>query len=182
MYTILRSFHTSNTKTYTSLYKTYVRPIIEYNCSIWNPNLTSNIRKIESIQTKFTKTLCQKLNIKYQNYAHRLEMLNLETLEVRRLKTDLILLFKIHNNLLDIKFDEFFTKNLITTNYNLRRHTNYLKTPNITKTNTRQNFFSNRIVRVWNKLPQEIISTQSLPNFKYKLDKLNLAEYTNLIF
>ena len=108
-------------------------------------------------------------------------MLNLETLEVRRLKTDLILVFKLHNNLLDIKFDELFTKNLIT-NYNLRRHTNYLKPPNLTKTNTRQNFFSNRIVKVWNKLPQEIISTQSLPNFKYKLDKLNLTEYTNVIF
>ena len=31
-------------------------------------------------------------------------------------------------------------------------------------------FFSNRVVNDWNKLPQDIILTKSLNNFKNKLD------------
>ena len=49
MYSILRSFKTTNLKPYITIYKTYIRSIIEYNSTIWNPDLKSDIRKIESI-------------------------------------------------------------------------------------------------------------------------------------
>ena len=36
---------------------------------------------------------------------------------------------------------------------------------------TRKNFFSNRIIPVWNSLPEEVVSAPSKDNFKIRLDK-----------
>ena len=135
-----------------------------------------------NIQIQFTQRLCQKLNIKYENYTHRLEILNLETLETRRLKHDLILVYKFHSNLINLNFNEFFTKNTLDKIYNLRRHDNYLQLPDICKTTVRRNFFSQRIVKIWNKLPQHIIESKSLPIFKNNLDDINLADLAELVF
>ena len=182
MYTILRTFKTSNIHTYTTLYKTYVRSIIEYNSSIWNLNLKSDIIKIESIQAKFTRLLCQKLNIKYKDYSHRLIILNLESLELRRLKSDLTLVYKIHNNILNLNTQNFFTKSNIKNKYNLRRHNDYLEPPQRYETQIRRNFFTSKIIKTWNKLPQEVIGSKSLALFKDKLDSTSLTEFAELVY
>ena len=182
MYTILRSFRTQDPKTYTTLYKTYVRPIIEYNTCIWSPNLISDIKRIQSIQTKFTRTLFQKLNTNYRNYQHRLELLELESLESRRLRNDLTLVYKFQNNLINHNMDNFFTKSTLNTKYKLRRHANYLKIPGHSKTTIRRNFFSNRIVKIWNKLPEDLVTSKTLTDFKAKLCKMDLSKFSPLNF
>ena len=40
------------------------------------------------------------------------------------------------------------------------------------KTNARQNYFSNRVVNTWNKLPPSIVNAPSLNSFKARLDNL----------
>lgn len=181
-FTIIRTFNNQNPQIYTQLFKTYVRSIIEYNSSIWNLNLIKDIRKIESIQIQFTQKLCQKLNIKYSSYNHRLKILNLETLEIRRLKSDLKLVYKIHNNLINLNINEFFTQSTLDNSYNLRRHDKYLKLPDLCKTTIRRSFFSLRIVKIWNKLPQYVIRSKSLPIFKDNLDSLELADFAELVY
>ena len=39
------------------------------------------------------------------------------------------------------------------------------------KTNTRQNFFSFRVVDMWNSLPESVVTAPSLDCFKSRLDK-----------
>ena len=41
----------------------------------------------------------------------------------------------------------------------------------ICKNNTRFNFLTNRITNKWNELPQEVINSKSVNEFKAKLDK-----------
>ena len=48
-------------------------------------------------------------SIKHLSYPERLAVLNLEPLELRRLKADLIMYHKIINNLSSINFDNDFT-------------------------------------------------------------------------
>ena len=43
------------------------------------------------------------------SYPERLSVLNLETLELRRLKADLVMYYTIINNLIVINFDDLFT-------------------------------------------------------------------------
>ena len=97
---IIKTFKPRDPHLYITLYKTYIRTIVEYNASIWSPYLIKDIIKAEYTQKKFTRQICKKLNLKYNNYLDRLRILKLESLEKRRLKLDLILVYKILNNLI----------------------------------------------------------------------------------
>ena len=67
-------------------------PVIEYASSVWSPHLVADIRKVESVQRKFTKRLpCWS----HLSYRDRLVRLNLDSLVVRRLRHNLILTYKI---------------------------------------------------------------------------------------
>ena len=59
--------------------------------------------------------------------------------------------------------------------YCLRRHSKNLKTTR-SKTNVRKIFFSCRIVETWNRLPERIVSSQTLFSFKSQLHLYNLDE------
>ena len=153
-----------------------MRPILEYNSSIWNPYLNCDIDQIENVQRKFTKILCQKNNISFSNYTNRLQLLNLDSLQARRIKFDLILMYKIFHNLIDINFDKFFSHSQSSTMYNLRTgHNKQLHIPKYSGSIIRQNFFSNRILDFWNKLPKDIINSQSLTIFKSKLNSFDVS-------
>ena len=89
---IVSSAFTRNVQVLLRAFKVYVLPIIEYASSVWSPHLITDIRKVESVQRKFTKRLpgCSHLS-----YPDRRASLNLDSLVVRRLRHDLILTYKI---------------------------------------------------------------------------------------
>lgn len=67
------------------VFVTYVRPFLEYCIPVYNPHTSKNIIKLESVQRNFTKRLRGFHNIQYQE---RLAMLDIESMELRRLKID----------------------------------------------------------------------------------------------
>ena len=86
---------------------TYARPILEYNSPLWSPTLKKNIISIESVQRKFTKRISAMSGLSYHS---RLKALNLESLELRRLRADLLLAYKIFFGLLRVNSDNFSLK------------------------------------------------------------------------
>ena len=78
---------------------TYARPILEYNSLLWSPTLKKDIISIESVQRKFTKRIPGMSGLSYHS---RLKALNLESLELRRLRADLLLAYKILFGLLRV--------------------------------------------------------------------------------
>ena len=48
---------------------------------------------------------------------------------------------------------------------------------NYCRTNTRKNFFRERVVKVWNSLPPTIVNFSSLATFKNSVNKINLRIY-----
>ena len=179
---ILKSFSSQQPSLYIQLYKTYVRPLLEYNVSIWTPHLVHDIKLAENTQRTFTRKLCKKLNISYNNYLDRLKLLNIESLEYRRLKQDLILLYKIINDLIDVGNINLFTKSQATNNYNLRRHSLYLDKSKQNQSPIRQYFFSNRIINTWNKLPNSIVTSPTLPIFKNRINQVSLQTVHKFYF
>ena len=173
-YMVMKTFKSRIPHLYINLFKTYIRPIVEYNVSIWSPYLIKDVIKAEYIQKKFTRQICKKLNIKYNNYKDRLKILQLESLEKRRLKFDLTLAYKIINNLIKVNNDFFKVKDF-QNKYTLRRNSLYLQKPKIARTLIRQNFFSVRIINCWNKLPSNIVSATNLNLFKKRLDNFPLT-------
>ena len=69
-----------------------VRPLVEYYSPVWSPSNTGLITKLESIQRRFIKSLS---GISSFSYSERLSLLNLDFLEMRRLRADLMLCFKM---------------------------------------------------------------------------------------
>ena len=69
-------------------FNTYVRPVLEYASSIWSPTQIGLIKRLESVQRRFP-------GIGHLTYRERLSALNLESLEIRRLRLDLLLTYKI---------------------------------------------------------------------------------------
>jgi len=139
------------------------------------PYQVGDVRRIESGQATYTRLVCRKLNIKYESYKHRLRLFNLDTLETRRIKYDLILIFKTIHNLIDLQFDDFFSISPSLKLYQLRRHKLHLNMPTPPATSTRINFFSYRTISTWNNLPSEIVMSKSLVLFKKKLNYYNIA-------
>ena len=105
-YKIFKSFRSKKIWTLLSLYKCYIRPRLEYNTEVWSPYLKKDIFTIKQIKKRFTRFICQRCNISFSSYTDRLDKLNLMSLENRRIRFDLILLFKIVNNMNDLNFND----------------------------------------------------------------------------
>ena len=138
----------------------YVRPKIEYNTVVWSPYLKKDINLLESVQKRFTRNICVHCNIPFVSYQDHLYKLNIKSLEYRRLVFDLIYVYKIFHNLVEVCFNDFFQ--LGNNQYNLHRHSWSIKPCNKPSIDRYCNFFLNRICPVWNKLLQQIVSAPNL--------------------
>ena len=93
---IKRTFTHLTMESFLILYKTYIRPHLEYCVSIWNPYLARNIDKFERIQQRATKLVPELAQLPYEA---RLQHLNLYSLYCRRQRGDLIEVYKLINHL-----------------------------------------------------------------------------------
>ena len=159
---IKRSFSFLDKPTFLTLYKSLIRSHVDYGTSIWFPVLKKDMRIIENTQRRATKLLP---DLYHLSYEQRLEALNLPTLLYRRKRGDLILVFKILNGIDDISPEKFFQFSDTTT----RGHSKKLYKQRSNKS-IRQNFFAIRVIDDWNSLPEDIISTKTVLQFKTKLD------------
>lgn len=179
-YQILKTFNTPIVWTLVKAYNTYVRPLLEYNTTIWSPYLKKDIQYIEAVQRSFTKKICFRCSVPFTDYADRLSKLNMESLEYRRLKNDIIMTYKIYFGLINVQFNNFFEHNLSP--YGLRKHKYSLKYKDRPNLLQRKHYFSNRVITVWNLLPEFVLTPNNLPLFKTKLNRIDLHEYTELLF
>ena len=89
------------------LYKSMVRPHLEYAVQAWCPNKISDIKLLEGVQRRFTKCIPELNKLPYEM---RLKNLNLTTLETRRIWGDLIEVYRIMNGIEGIDWKLLFSK------------------------------------------------------------------------
>ena len=161
---IVRSITYKSKEIMVPLFKTLVRPHLEYAQAVWSPYKRKYINQLESIQRHFTKYIIGMYNLSYED---RMKSLHLPSLEYRRLRGDLIEVFKICHNL----YDPVTTKSLIKFNVtNTRSHNYKLLKPRVNSTQF-LSFFTNRVINVWNNLPQATVNAGSVNAFKNCVDK-----------
>lgn len=158
------SFQHLNKKSFTLLYKTYVRPHLEYCIQTWSPYLVKDIQHLERVQRRATKLVH---GFQHKSYEDRLTALNLTTLEQRRLRGDLIETYKLVTHKEDVDPNQFFHPN---NNQHLRGHHHKIFKKQ-SRLNFRKNFFSQRVVNYWNELPSHVVDANSVNMFKNRLDK-----------
>src|SRR6218665_1725753 len=84
---IRRTIVTRDKDTTPKLYKTLVRPQLEYCIQVWSPNLKQDMEKLKKVQRRVTKMI---QGYKYLSYEERLIRCGLTTLVKRRSRGDLI--------------------------------------------------------------------------------------------
>ena len=147
------------------LYKTYIRPLLEYSCSLWSPHEITNISALEAVQRTVTSRIegMEKLN-----YYERLKALDLFSLQRRRERYDLIHIWKIQQEIITNDLDLQFYHNE-RQGWKCRRkiiQTNQRKLSTI-----RHNSFTSRAATLFNALPKAVKNTNSLAIFKARLNQ-----------
>ena len=150
---------------------TYIRPLIEFNSVVWNPTQIFLIDLLESVQRKFTKRIPSLSNL---NYLDRLKVINLEPLELRRLKTDLIHYYKF----IVLPFNPELKDRFL--HYNpppsSRSGAPYLHKP-IRRSTMMDSSFFYRSVHIWNALPAEFKNCTSIHSFKYSIHNYDFTSF-----
>ena len=154
------------------LYKTIVRPHLEYCIQAWRPYRKKDIDMLERVQRRATKMIPKLRNISYEM---RLKECGLTTLETRRLRGDQIEVFKILNGYENIDRNICFT---VKEERRTRGHGVALAKKQC-RLDIRKFSFSQRIVNEWNKLSADCVGARSVNMFKNKIDiYLRRAGYT----
>ncbi|GMS92836.1 hypothetical protein PENTCL1PPCAC_15011, partial [Pristionchus entomophagus] len=79
---------------YCRAFTTFIRPILEYGSVVWSPHTIILANQIEDVQRNFTRRLFARCQIPYSLYPDRLSHLSLQTLEHRRMISDLLFIHK----------------------------------------------------------------------------------------
>jgi hypothetical protein len=125
------------------------------------------------VQRRFTKRL---YGFYLLTYAERLKRLNVESLEERRIKFDLHMIFKIVHKLVDINDDLFIRSDM---SLNLRGHNQRFLKPQV-RLNCRSHSFGCRNIDVWNSLPQAAVDCSTIVSFKNALNEISFSKYLHL--
>lgn len=147
------------------LYKSLVRPHLEYCIAAWSPYYQKDKILLERIQRRFTRMIP---GLQHLSYDNRLKKLKLWSLEDRRKRADLIEVYKMTRGLSAVDFSKFF---ILDAHSRTRGHSWKLKKSRC-NTDLRQHFFSERIISWWNKLEEDTVTATSVNSFKGKLQKL----------
>ena len=147
------------------LYKSLVRPQLEYCVQAWRPYHQKDIDNLEKVQRRATRMIA---GLSQLDYTDRLKRCNLLSLEMRRLRADLIEVFKIVKGLENLNPTDFFTFDFSN---RLRGH-NFKIIKSHCRLDIRKYFFSQRIINEWNALPLETVNSIDINGFKNKLEPL----------
>ena len=171
---LFKGFSTRNISVLKQAYVTYIRPVLEYASNVWSPYLLKHINGIERVQKHFTKRIPLLSNLPY---SERLAFLDLEPLELRRLKSDLLLYYKYMHNLIDIPENIIFGRPTVDASAsNTRSGGNRLIIP-FCSTNIFANNFFNRCLGCWNVLPISVRDASTVFAFKRSLDSVDLRHF-----
>lgn len=161
---MMRNISTKHVSIMVPLFSAIIRPVLEYGNAVWCPYKKKDIKKIEDVQRDYTRRI---KGMNGLDYPERLQTLKLPSLEFRRLRGDLIEVYKIIHNI----YDPITTHSLLTIDSSSCTRSNGFK---LTKpgfnTNPYKYFFTNRIVNDWNSLPSQVVNADSLNTFKNKID------------
>ena len=156
-------------------FTTYVRPRLEYCSVVWNPVLKKDIENLEKVQRRFTKRLP---GLQHLTYCQRLARLQLESLELRGLRLDLVFTYKLVFGLIDVDVSDFFKLRCDDRN---RGHQYKLFLPGY-RSSVRQHFLSYRAVHTWNNLPGDSTDFSNLRSFKRGLNSSLLARHSAVYY
>ena len=170
LHVIKNTFKNLTPEIFKKLYTTLVRPHLEYGTPIWSPHTQNDIQRIESLQRRATKIV---RSIQDMPYSERLRELKLPTLEYRRTRQDLILLWNITSGNISLDLNTYCRtcpeKKMLEPSLSTRTRGHELKYQIHHHQGARNYFFTTRIIPLWNRLNQQTVTAPNINTFKSRL-------------
>ena len=158
---ILSVFHDRSITIMLSLYKSLIRSKVEYCSPLWDPTKVEDIVTLESIQRHFTSKIS---SVAHLQYWERLQELKLMSLQRRRERYCILVIFKILHNIIPNDVGLIFVKN--------DRRGVRVKLPSIHRdakmkyTTQYDDSFPVRAAKLWNSLPPALTTKNTMESFK----------------
>ena len=162
---IKRTFSYMDEDMFKTIYPTLVRSHMEYAAQAWSPGYKKDIELLEKVQQRATKLVH---SIKNETYERRRFLLKLPTLKDRRLRGDLIQVYKIVHGLENVDCSKFFQFSKKDNPHDTRGHDFRIFKKHFSHTG-RQHFFDYRVIEEWNSLPSHIVEKGEIAVFKNKI-------------
>ena len=175
---ITKSFHYRTKNTLVPLYKSLVRPRLEFAAAAWSPWLEKDIECLEKVQRRMIRMLS---NVRGTSYEEKLKDAGLTTLKDRRDRGDVIEAFKTMRGFNNVDKYAWFD---IPDPDQIRHSTRSTSTINSegdgadrtiilrerARTELRNQSYRFRTSRAWSLLPDEVRNTKSVNAFKNAYD------------
>lgn len=152
-------------------YKTLVRPQIEYASTVWDPFTQENQNKIEMVQRRAARFVCNNYS-REASVTAMLDELGWCSLKQRRTDQRLIMLYKIVNNLIEVDIVNELKPH---SRHSRNIHSNSFRVPLERKTYLKYSFLP-RTLEQWNALPAFLVTAPSLNAFKTGVCTLNTEQ------
>ena len=173
---IQRAFHYRRKSNLVPLYKSFVRPKLEFAVAAWCPWQEGDIKVLERVQERLIRMIS---DVQGATYDEKLRDAGLTTLKERRTKGDLIEAYKTLKGFNRVDRPKWFTevgtdarRTRMTTvsEEGEERRENVLK-EEFARLEVRKNFFNVRVVRQWNALPDDVRKQTSVNTVKNAYDR-----------
>lgn len=169
-FTMFRFFTTKDPKVYILLYKSYVRPLLEFSSYLLN-SFPSYVTSLESVQRRITRMIFYRCFTPHYSdipsYDNRLKRLKITSLKERFVLNDLVLFHKIHSGTIALPIRN--KPSLFGHNYGTRRrNTRYIYQH--VRTRLRQTSFLTRTPKLFSSLPENLTNLSHLV-FRKELQK-----------
>jgi hypothetical protein len=159
---ITRAFHFRDRYTFVKLFKTYVRPHLEFCTPAWAPWTQADRDCLEKVQIKMVSMVS---GLQSDTYEGRLAELGLDTLQERCHVADMIMMNKMAHKVGDFDFSELFDP--VQNNHATRAGADPLNVkPRAATLELRRGFFGYRAVKDWNRIPGHIKNIPVAGRFK----------------
>ena len=174
---IQRAFHYRKKDYLVPLYKTFVRPKLEYASSAWSPWLEKDKKLLEKVQERLVRMIS---DVRGTSYEEKLKNAGLTTLEKRRERGDVIQAFKTIKGFSRVQVEKWFKfetensrptrSNTILTDEGEKRRQHVMKIE-AARLETRKNSYRIRVAKEWNQIPEWVKGKESVNAFKNAYDK-----------
>ena len=102
---LLRAFHYRGKRSLIPLFKTFVRPKLEFSAAAWSPWTEGDCKSLEKVQERLIRSLS---DVRGDNYEDKLKNAGLTTLRERRERGDMVEAFKTLRGINAVDADGWF--------------------------------------------------------------------------
>jgi len=159
-----RNINTRSVTTKSNAYNTIVRPTLEYAASVWAPGYKTLISALEAVQRRAARYVSNDYR-RRESVTNMMLKLGWESLEERRNKSRVSVIYKIVNKLIAIPDAQLVRNRAPTRGHDLKFHRI------ATRTNYHKDSFFPTAISLWNALPPDLVKLKDTEHFRKALNK-----------